>query len=83
MSQGKILFGVLSLILYSKSHFLRLRTSLPAEFRYDTARGLAGDCLDTHDPEKMKSAHSGISAKRSLLFCRKNNGNTPVSGQPF
>ena len=74
MSEGKVLFCVLSLILYSKEYLFCLRASRTAEFSYYPDRILTWDSLHPHNPEKMEPAHPGVAAKRHFLFCRQDHG---------
>ena len=55
MCEGKILLGILSLILYCKYRIRRLSTSFTAELRYDTRRRFARNCPHAENPEKVES----------------------------
>ena len=55
MCEGKILLGILSLILYRKYRVRRLSASFTGELCYDACRLLARYGSDTEDSEKMES----------------------------
>lgn len=79
MCEGKILLGILSLILYSKDKVFRSLASRTGEFSYDPARRLSRNRPDPHYPEKVEAAHARISAQIILLIRRKHKRYASVS----
>ena len=71
MCEGKILLGILSLILYCKYRVRRLPASFARELGYNAGRLLARDGSDAEDSEEMESRHAGIPAQSHFLIGRQ------------
>ena len=80
--EGQILFGILSFILYCKDAVLRNICPTSGKLSHHTARGLTWNRPYPGHPVQVQAAHSGISAERSFLICRKDKRDTSAFGEP-
>ena len=83
MCEGKILLGILSLILYRKYRVRRLSASFTGELSYDACRLLARDGSDAEDSEEMESRHAGIPAQSRFLIGRQHESHPSFFSQSF